>query len=196
MQGFFLSGNIRCLAPDGPHQGTWSDGFPARFFQRHWEVLRDDVVRAVHMFFSEGVMPPGINGTAIVLITKGNNPTELKDFYPIRLCNVIYKVMSKCMVNRLRPLFGDLVSKEQSAFVLGRMITDNALIAFECIHAIQRGSGDQEEFCAYKLDLSKPYDRVDWGFFTKSIVEAGLSKSMGAVSHGVCDYCSLLNSLQ
>lgn len=75
------------------------DGFPARFFQRRWEILRDDVVRAVQRFFAEGVMPPGINDTAIVLIPKGNNPTELKDLRPIFLCNVIYKVISKCMVN-------------------------------------------------------------------------------------------------
>lgn len=112
------------------------------------------MVRAVQMFFSQGVMPPGINDTAIVLIPKGNNPAELKDFRPISLCNVIYKVISKSMVNRFRPLLGDIVSKEQSAFIPGRMITDNALIAFECIHAIQRGIGDQEEFCAYKFDLS------------------------------------------
>jgi hypothetical protein len=71
-------------------------------------------------------------------------------------------------VNRLRPLLDQIISKEQSAFVPGRMITDNALIAFECIHAIQRNYG--EEFCGNKLDLSKAYDRVDWGFL-KSLME-------------------------
>jgi hypothetical protein len=47
----------------------------------------------------------------------------------------------------------------------------NALIAFECIHAIQRTNG--EEFCAYKLDLSKAYDRVDWRFLKKLMEKLG-----------------------
>jgi hypothetical protein len=96
------------------------------------------VIQAVRSFFADGTMPPGINDTTIVLIPKGNSPTEFKDFLPISLCNVIYKIISKCLVNRLRPFLGDIISPEQSAFVPGRLITDNAVIAFECIHAIQK----------------------------------------------------------
>ena len=138
------------------------DGFPARFFQRHWEVVKDDVVAAVQGFFRDGYLPPGVNDTAIVLIPKGSDSVELKDFRPISLCNVIYKVISKCLVNRLRPILDSIISLEQSAFVPGRLITDNALIAFECIHAIHRGSG--KNFCGYKLDLLKQgrtYDLED-----------------------------------
>jgi hypothetical protein len=51
--------------------------------------LKEDIVRAVQKFFRDGIMPPGINDTAIVLIPKGDNPEELKDFLPISLCNVI-----------------------------------------------------------------------------------------------------------
>jgi hypothetical protein len=157
----------------GPLKAPGPDGFPARFFQRQWETLRTDVIQAVKQFFSDGIMPPGINETAIVLIPKGNNPEELKDFRPISLCNVIFKVISKCLVNRLRPILGEIISPEQSAFVPGRMIIDNAVIVFECIHAIQKGAGDKEEFCAYKLDLSKAYDRVHWGYLKKLMEKLG-----------------------
>lgn len=116
-------------------------------------------------------MPPGVNDTAIVLIPKGPDPGELKDFRLISLCNVIYKVISKCLVNRLRPFLDSIISMEQSAFVPGRLITVNALIAFECIHAIQRPSG--KNYCAYKLDLSKAYDRVDWGFLKRLLEKLG-----------------------
>jgi hypothetical protein len=64
-------------------------------------------------------MPQVINDTAIVLIPKKDDPELLKDNPPISLCNVIYKIMSKCLVNRLRPLLNDLIAPTQSAFILG-----------------------------------------------------------------------------
>jgi hypothetical protein len=136
VQGVLRSGDLGRAFPDGPLKAPGPDGFPTRFFQKHWETLRDDVIQAVRKFFGDGTMPPGINDTAIVLIPKGNEPEKLKDFCPVSLCNIIYKVISKCLVNRLTPILDDIIFPEQSAFVLGCLITDNAIIAFECIHAI------------------------------------------------------------
>lgn len=148
----------------GPIKAPGPDGFPARFFQRNWDAIKKDVVSAVKSFFETSIMREGVNDTAIVLIPKVDQPMELKDFRPISLCNVIYKIVSKCLVNRLRPILDELVSQNQSAFVPGRMITDNALLAFECFHFIQRNKNANKAACAYKLDLSKAYDRVDWVF--------------------------------
>lgn len=92
----------------GPLKASGPDGFLAHFFQRHWEVVKDDVVAEVQGFFRDGYLPPTVNDTAIVLISKGSEPTELKDFRPISLCNVIYKVISKCLVNRLRPILDSI----------------------------------------------------------------------------------------
>jgi hypothetical protein len=69
--------------------------------------------------------------------------------------------MSKCLVNRLRPIPRDLISPMQSVFILRGLITDNALIAFECFHAMEQGNRSCKEFAALKLDLTKAYDRVD-----------------------------------
>jgi hypothetical protein len=77
-------------------------------------------VAATQRFFCDGVLPDGVNDTAIVLIPKGNNPEELKEFRLISLCNVIYKLISKCIVNRLWVILDDVVSPEQSVFVLNR----------------------------------------------------------------------------
>jgi hypothetical protein len=157
----------------GPLKAPGPDGFPARFLQRNWDILREDVVVAVQKFFSDGVMPEQVNDTAIVLIPKKDNPEEIKDFRPISLCNVVFKVVSKCLVNRLRPCLQDIISPTQSAFIPGRLITDNALIAFECIHSIQTGSAQRKNFCAYKLDMAKAYDRVDWNFLEGVLAKLG-----------------------
>lgn len=63
--------------------------------------MKDDVTKAVKQFFSSSRMLGGINDTVIVLILKSKDAKELKDYRPITLCNVIYKVVSKCLVNRL-----------------------------------------------------------------------------------------------
>jgi hypothetical protein len=151
------------------------DGFPARFYQRNWGVIKEEVINAVKLFFATGNMPVGVNDTAIVLIPKVDQPETLKDFRPIRLCIVVYKVIAKCMVNRLQPILGEIVSVNQSAFVPGRLITDNALVALECLHFIENNTNLNKDFYAYKLDLSKAYDRVDWDFLKKVMQRMGFS---------------------
>lgn len=58
----------------------------------------------------------------------------------------------------------------------GRMITDNALVAFECIHHIHNTRKPEKSFCAYKLDLSKAYDRVDWSFLEQAMFKIGFAR--------------------
>lgn len=107
------------------------DGFLARFYHYNWAMLKLDVVRLFSGFFVIGIMPMGVNDTAIVIIPKVPQPKDINDFHPISLCNVVYKIVSKCMVNRLRPLMMDLISKNQSAFIPCRLISDNSIFVFE-----------------------------------------------------------------
>jgi hypothetical protein len=130
----------------------------------------------VKHIFETGIIPDGVNETIIVLVPKSNDAEDIKDFRPISLCNVIYKVVSKCIVNRLRPLLQLLISETQCAFLPGSLISDNALIAFECFHHIQKNKKADDNYCAYKLDLTKAYDRVDWGYLEGILLKFGFHK--------------------
>lgn len=62
-------------------------------------ALKENIIPSVLQFFETGMMPDGVNDTCIVLITKTQEPGTMKDFWPISLCNMIYKIVSKCIVN-------------------------------------------------------------------------------------------------
>lgn len=81
------------------------------------------------------------NSTAITLITKVKKPKKITDFRPISCCNIIYKVISKILARRLRGILGKIVHMNQSAFIPGRQISDNIMLA----HEILRGYISQEE---------------------------------------------------
>ena len=76
------------------------------------------------------VVPPGWNDTCIIMIHKVNTPEKVSRFRPISLCNVVYETISKMIAARLKILRLEIISPTQSAFVPGRLITDNVLIAY------------------------------------------------------------------
>jgi hypothetical protein len=147
-----------------PTKALGPDGFPSHFFQKHWDLYGGEVTRSVLRILRGEDNPESINKTFIVLIPKVAQPEDLGKFHPISLCNVIYKIASKVLANRLKAILPDIISEEQSAFVPGRMITDNIITAYECLHFMKRNGAKKQQQCALKLDMRKAYDRVEWNY--------------------------------
>ena len=140
------------------------EGMNALFYQKFWHIVGDDVVAAVLDILNSGNMDHDVNYTHIVLIPKIKSPKKMSNFKPISLCNVIYKIISKVLANKLKQILPYLISLTQRAFVPGRLITDNILVAYECLHAMHGHKKGKKCSLALKLDISKAYDRVEWDF--------------------------------
>jgi hypothetical protein len=173
-QAFTVEEVEKALFQMGPNKAPGPDGFTAGFFQRHWSLVKESVVNAVLGFLNGGEMCNEVNRTVLVLIPKVANPQELTQFTPISLCNVLYKICSKAMANRLRCILDDIISEEQSAFVPGRLITDNVLLTYECIHYLRKKKG-KNGACAVKLDMAKAYDRVEWEYLRAIMMALGFT---------------------
>lgn len=152
-----------------PDKSPGPDGLNPGFFQAYWDVIGNDVVKWCNDFLETGKMWEGPNFIQLILIPKKAHPQTMADLRPITLCNVLYKVLAKSLANRIKPLLDNIISIYQSVFIPGRMISDNIIVAYETQHYLKRKMQGKEGYVAVKVDMSKAYDRVEWGFLKASM---------------------------
>ncbi|KAL0381925.1 UNVERIFIED_CONTAM: LINE-1 reverse transcriptase, partial [Sesamum latifolium] len=147
------------------------DGYSSGFFKVAWPVIGEEVTRAIAEFFRTGRLLKQVNSTLISLIPKVPTPTVVAKFRPISCCNVLYKIITKIIVQRMHYVLGKLISPSQNAFVPGRSIGDNILLAQELFHGYNQQHLPPR--CALKVDLRKAYDTVEWDFLSATLTLFG-----------------------
>lgn len=152
------------------------DGYSSKFFKASWEVVGKDVCRSVRDYFSNGKLLKEINATVIALVPKVTAPQKVSDFRPIACCNVIYKCISKVITNRMKGVLNDIVDENQSAFIPGRQISDNILLSQELMRNYHLKKGPAK--CAFKIDIQKAYDTVEWAFLRSCLKHFGFHNKM------------------
>jgi hypothetical protein len=172
----FVEEEVRtALFQMAPLKAPGPDGFNAGFFQKHWDIVGPEVCKAILYSLNNGVLDNDLNSTYIALIPKIKNPTCVTEFRPISLCNVLYKIISKVLANRLKVILPHIISPFQSAFIPGRLISDNILAAYETLHTMQSRMKGKKGYMAVKIDMSKAYDRVEWGFLEAIMGKMGFA---------------------
>ena len=131
---------------------------PNLFYQKFWHILGNDVTKSCLSNLNGQSQLSDINKTHLVLIPNTKEPRQISQFRPISLCNVVYKIIAKVFAHRLKSILLACINKTQSVFVPGRLITDNALVAFKMFHTFQRRTRGSY---ALKLNMAKAYDRVE-----------------------------------
>ncbi|CAN1841042.1 Transposon TX1 uncharacterized 149 kDa protein [Linum perenne] len=141
-----------------PDKAPGSDGLNPAFYQRFWDVVGKQVFEECRDWWQNGVISEEVRA-------------RMSDLRPISLCNVWYRIMAKVLANRLRMVMHEIIPEEQSAFIKVQSIIDNVLVVFETIQAMQNRRRAKCGEVAFKVDISKAYDIVEW-----SCLEAILTK--------------------
>ena len=135
------------------------------------QVLMGSMLDSVRRLGSGQVrifLPKELNKTHIALIPKVSNPNTPKDFRPISLCNVVYKIIAKSLAERIKIHLPHIIHPSPTAFMQGRHIASNIIIGQEIIHSFNLKSWKQEAFLL-KVDLAKAFDIIEWCFIVSAM---------------------------
>ena len=137
------------------------DGLSIEFYKEFWPLLRNDIKEMLDELHEGSLDLWRLNYRVIILIPKLKLPNNIKQFRPICLLNIIYKIITKVLTRRLTPVASRVISKNQTAFIPGKNILDGVVILHEVLHSLHV---KKEKGIILKLDFEKAYDRVSWSF--------------------------------
>ena len=118
-------------------------------------MVDHDITQSILTWLNTGTLPHSVNHTFVTLIPKTKNLELVSEYRPISLCNILCKILSYVLANRLKKFLPHLITEHQLAFAKNRLITANILVAFETLHYMKKYVSGKNGFMTIKLDTSK-----------------------------------------
>jgi len=153
-----------------PAKSPGSDGLPMEFYRTFFDTLGPDLLKVYHAMTAKGEMPPSMRTAVISLLFKKGDRDDLKNWRPISLLNVDYKIFTKALTSKLSPALAEIIEPSQTASIKGRTILDNVSLARDLIDHLSK---QKETSYVVALDQSKAFDRVDWSFLVRTLERFG-----------------------
>ena len=148
-----------------PHGKTpGSDGLPMEFYKTFWQSLGADLVRVLNAAFEAGQLSTSQRRGLIIVLYKKNDPLDTKNWRPISLLNVDYKIATRAISGRLLGVMPTIVGPDQTCGVRGRTISENLAWVRDLLEYVER---EDIPLALLSLDQEKAFDRVDWGFLLR-----------------------------
>lgn len=113
---------------------------------------------AIKKFFITRFLSLSTNAIILALVPKSPGAYAVSDYRPVSCCNIVYKVISKLLVKKLKPLLSEFVVPNQTAFVKGRLLVENTVLASEIVQGYHKNKYPKR--IAIKVDIAKAFDTV------------------------------------
>lgn len=150
------------------------DGFTGRFYKACWPVFKGDIMAAISTVWRRDFRNFRLLNTAfITLLPQKEDASKAKDFRPISLIHSFAKLVTKLLANRLAGRLDEMVSKNQSAFIMGRFIQDNFMLVQQTARYLH---SQKLPRVLLKLDISKAFDSVSWPFLMEALTKMGFGR--------------------
>ena len=141
------------------------DGFSSEFFKLFWYKLKHFILRALNNAFDIGELSLSLRTCIINGLPKGKMPREfLKNWRPISLLLVVYKMASTAIANKLKKILNKLVAETQTGFIAGRFIGENTSIVYDIMHYLEKNN---RQGLLMPVDFQKAFDSVSWDFLSE-----------------------------
>lgn len=150
------------------------DGFPVEFYLKYWDVLSADLVSVLNSCFLSGSLALSQRRGTITLSFKKGDRLDPRNWRPITLLNVDYKIASRVIAGPLLKVIHLLVNKDQTCGVLGRFIGENMAFLRDVVHY---ASSISVPVVILSLNQEKAFDQVDWGFMRSTLSAMGFGPS-------------------
>ena len=164
------------------------DGYTVTFYKRFWHILKDELLALMNDFFLGQLDIARLNYGVITLVPKVTDAKDVKQFRPICLLNVSFKIFTRLLMGRLDKVADKLISPSQTAFIKGRFIYDGAVMLHEVVHELKQ---KKLQGVLLKIDFEKAYDSISWKFVERVLQRKGFDNRltqwiMSTVRGGEC----------